>query len=68
MIGSRQKRLPRPSSRAKDVAAPILLMLLMLVAWEILVRVFEVPTYLLPAPSEIVEQIYLERVMIFGHL
>jgi len=61
------KRL-RPSARAKDVAAPILLMALILAAWEILVQVFEVPTYVLPAPSEIVEQIYLERVMIFGHL
>ena len=68
MIGGRQKQRLRPGSRTKDVAAPILLMLLILVAWEILVRVFEVPTYLLPAPSEIVEQIYLERVMIFGHL
>jgi len=61
------KRL-RPSSRAKDVASPILLMLMILAAWEILVRVFEVPTYVLPAPSEILEQVYLERVMIFGHL
>jgi NitT/TauT family transport system permease protein len=61
------KRL-RPSARAKDVAAPILLMALILAAWETLVQVFDVPTYVLPAPSEIVEQIYLERVMIFGHL
>jgi ABC-type nitrate/sulfonate/bicarbonate transport system permease component len=58
----------RATSRAKDVAAPVFLMLLILVAWEALVRLFEVPTYVLPAPSEILEQIYLERVMIFGHL
>ncbi len=57
-----------PSARTKDVAAPILLMLLILAAWEGLVRLFGVPTYVLPAPSEIVEQIYLERAMIFGHL
>jgi ABC-type nitrate/sulfonate/bicarbonate transport system permease component len=50
------------------VAAPILLMLLILAGWEILVRVFEVPAYVLPPPLEIVEQIYLERVLIFGHL
>src|SRR5262249_25887549 len=43
-------------------------MLLILAGWEILVRVFGVPTYVLPAPSEIVEQIYLERALIFGHL
>ena len=61
------KRL-HASTRAKDVAAPILLMLLILAAWEILVRVLEVPTYVLPPPLEIVEQIYLERVLIFGHL
>lgn len=57
-----------PSARTKDVAAPILLMSLILLAWEGLVRLFDVPTYVLPAPSEILEQIYLERVMIFGHL
>lgn len=66
-MNSQRKRL-RPSSRAKDVAAPVLLMLAILAAWEALVRIFAVPTYILPAPSEILEQIYLERVMIFGHL
>ncbi len=63
-----KSRAKRPGSRAKDVAAPVLLMLAILAAWEALVRLFEVPTYILPAPSEILEQIYLERVMIFGHL
>ena len=68
MIPGRLGKRLQASTRAKDVAAPILLMLLILAGWEILVRVFEVPTYVLPPPLEIVEQIYLERVLIFGHL
>jgi ABC-type nitrate/sulfonate/bicarbonate transport system permease component len=65
---SRRANRPPLSARAKDIAAPIGLMLVILAAWEVLVRVFDVPGYVLPPPLEIVEQIYLERMLIFGHL
>ncbi len=65
---SRRNASLHPGSRTKDVAAPVLLMLLILAAWEALVRIFAVPTFVVPAPSEILAQIYLERAMIFGHL
>ncbi len=58
----------RPGARAKDVAAPLALMLLILAAWEGLVRVFEVPPYILPAPLEILVTIVRERELILGHL
>jgi len=66
---SPERRKPaRLSARAKDVASPIGLMLLILVAWELLVRLLEVPTFVLPPPSEIVAEIYTDRAIIFGHL
>jgi NitT/TauT family transport system permease protein len=67
MSGAR-KKAPGRAARAVDVAAPILLMALILAAWEALVHLFDVQPYVLPAPSEIVAKIYLERVLIFGHL
>ena len=68
MTGKRQGRRVRFNSHAKNVAAPILLMLLILAAWEAAVRLFEIDTYILPPPSEIIVAIYRERALIFGHL
>jgi ABC-type nitrate/sulfonate/bicarbonate transport system permease component len=65
---SRARRKPHLSSRAKDVAAPVALMLLIVAAWEALVWLFEVQTFVLPAPSQILTAIYTERGIIFGHL
>ena len=36
-----------------DIAAPLAFVAVLLVVWELVVRVLKVPTYLLPAPSEI---------------
>jgi len=51
----------RPASRrsrhwrrsARDVVQPTLFFVLLLVVWELAVRVFRIPVYLLPAPSVI---------------
>jgi ABC-type nitrate/sulfonate/bicarbonate transport system permease component len=56
------------SSRAHDIAAPLLLMALILAAWEVLVRVLAVPTFVLPPPSEIVAAIFVDRAIIFSQL
>lgn len=62
-----RNKVPSRAARAIDVAAPILLALLILAAWEALVHVFEVAPYILPAPSEILAKGYVDRAMIFGH-
>jgi ABC-type nitrate/sulfonate/bicarbonate transport system permease component len=58
----------RRFSKAKDIAAPLVLMLAILSAWEILVRLLEVPRFVLPAPSEIVAELFAARAIIFGQL
>ncbi len=40
-------------SRAAGLLAPLLFVALLLLAWELAVRALKVPSYLLPAPSEI---------------
>ena len=37
--------------RALDVLAPVLFVILLLAAWELIVRVLQVPPYILPGPS-----------------
>jgi len=39
-----------------------------LFTWEILVRLLEVPRFVLPAPSEIAEEMFRARAIIFGQL
>src|SRR5262249_56215130 len=46
----RQMIIPPPFFRALKVAATIIILLLV---WEICCRLFKVPNYLIPAPSEI---------------
>ncbi len=46
----------------------ILLFLLVLVLWQVLVTALEVPRYLLPAPSLILERIWTERWMLIDNL
>jgi NitT/TauT family transport system permease protein len=67
-MAARRPGMPRLNARAKDVAAPLALMLVILAAWEILVRALGVDSYILPPPSDVVAAIYLERALIFRHL
>ncbi len=61
-------RPSNPWSRARVVAAPLMLAAVILVAWEVLVRVLAVPAYVLPAPSQIAAEIYFDRKIIFSQL
>ena len=45
--------LVRHSAHAAKLAAPLLFGLTLLILWEMTVRLFEVPTVILPAPSQI---------------
>ena len=68
MTAPRRNKPLRRTSAAEDVAAPLLLMFLILAAWEALVRLFEVPTFVLPTPTQIVAAIFLDRAIIFSQL
>ena len=57
-----------PWSRTKVVAAPLVLAAAILAAWEISVRLLAVPSYVLPAPSQIGAEIYVDRKIIFSQL
>lgn len=61
-------RRVRLSPRAEAVAAPLLLMGLILAAWEALVRALEIEAYILPPPSAIVGEIFAGGAIIFPHL
>ena len=39
---------------------PLALVIIVLALWEIVIRVFRIPPYLIPAPAKVVEQLYLE--------
>ena len=55
-------------SRARVVAAPLMLAAVILVAWEVLVRVLAVPAYVLPPPTQIAAEIVIDRRIIFSQL
>jgi NitT/TauT family transport system permease protein len=52
-------------SRVRGVAAPLLLATAILAAWEMLVRLLAVPSFVLPAPSQIATEIIFDRKIIF---
>jgi len=53
---------------ASDIAAPVLLMFFILAMWEVLVRLIDIPAFVLPAPTAIVSTIVTDRGIIFRHL
>jgi ABC-type nitrate/sulfonate/bicarbonate transport system permease component len=55
-------------SRVRSVAAPLLLAATILVAWELAVIFLAIPSYVLPAPSRIAAEIFVDRRVIFSQL
>ncbi len=55
-------------SRTRVVAAPLVLAAAILVAWEVSVRLLEIPGYVLPPPSRIATEIAVDRKIIFSQL
>jgi ABC-type nitrate/sulfonate/bicarbonate transport system permease component len=56
------------SPRLQAIAAPLLLIALVIGLWQFLVWVFEIKPYVLPKPSAIAAEIFLERAVIFAQL
>jgi NitT/TauT family transport system permease protein len=62
-----RRRIGLPQ-RLRAVGAPLLLMALIIALWQALVWVLEIKTYVLPAPSAIAAEIFVERAVIFPQL
>jgi NitT/TauT family transport system permease protein len=56
--------IPPPIFRALKVTTTIIVLLLV---WEICCRLFKVPNYLIPAPSEIAARLNEKRALFLGH-
>ncbi|TFZ01292.1 ABC transporter permease [Ramlibacter rhizophilus] len=56
------------NSPAARFAAPVLLGVLMLAAWQLLVRALEVPVYLVPAPTDIAYTLYEDWALLSSSL
>jgi NitT/TauT family transport system permease protein len=56
------------NSRYARLAAPLLLGVVMLVAWQALVRALDVPVYLVPAPSDIIETLRTDWALLTSSL
>ena len=54
-------------NRWKNKAAPALLIAALLVCWEAVVRIREIPLYVLPAPSQVVEALIANRGTLAAH-
>jgi ABC-type nitrate/sulfonate/bicarbonate transport system permease component len=54
--------------RLRAVGAPLLLMALIIALWQFLVWVLEIKSYVLPAPSAIAAEVFVERAVIFPQL
>src|SRR5437762_14390334 len=39
---------------------PILLIVILLVVWDLTIRIFRIPPYLIPAPEAVVKQLFVE--------
>jgi NitT/TauT family transport system permease protein len=55
-------------SRAARVAAPAVLGVLILLAWQVVCRTFSVPAYLVPAPSDIAETLVADGPILIAAL
>lgn len=57
----------RKMNRWNNKAAPVLLIAALLVCWEAVVRIREIPLYVLPAPSQVVEALIANRGTLAAH-
>src|SRR5215211_2514512 len=55
------------SERAPNLAVPTLAIVTVLALWAAIVRLFEIPDYLLPAPQDVAARIIKERSLLWKH-
>ena len=51
----------------KDYLPPALLIIILLSCWEVAVRLFSVPRYILPAPSKVISLIFVKQGLLLQH-
>ena len=64
---TRQVPAPRNWRRIAERVGPILLIVVLVVLWEVLTRAFEVPNFLLPAPTDVARLMVAEWPLIQMH-
>jgi ABC-type nitrate/sulfonate/bicarbonate transport system permease component len=67
-ISSETQSRSRYGVRAREVAAPAILMFLCLAVWDVAVRLLDVPAFVLPAPTAILATMVQDRALIFSQL
>jgi NitT/TauT family transport system permease protein len=56
------------SSRAISIAAPALIALVLLGAWQALVTIYEVPAYIVPSPAVVMRTLVIDRALLADSL
>jgi len=51
----------------RNVLEPAIWFICLLVIWQMIVKIFDVPIYVLPAPSDFIERIYLDYEKLLSH-
>src|SRR5215470_4493449 len=65
--GARPSRRTRLLSAARRGLVPVLVLAVLLSVWELAVRVFQIPSFILPAPTIIVRDTVNVGWALFGH-
>lgn len=52
----------------KKQSVPIIFMLSLVILWEVVVRVFDLPMYILPAPSDVIKTLITELPVLWSHV
>ena len=55
------------SEKTLRIIGPLVFMTALIILWEIVVRAFKVPTFLIPAPSKVVQTMIASGPLLFGH-
>lgn len=66
--GSQSFRFSLSQFFSLDIIAPIIVGILVLVSWDLMVRIFQIPPYLLPAPSLVLKTLIQEWSQLFPSL
>lgn len=51
-----------------NIGLPLISFIVLLVAWEVLVKAFDVREYILPAPSQFLARVLTDRVLLWNHM
>jgi NitT/TauT family transport system permease protein len=57
----------RALARASEYVLPVATFVLLLIVWEVAVKTLKVPTFILPAPSVVLAEMWNVRVQLAGH-